>query len=134
MRIVLDTNVLVSGLYNPYGTPGRILDLILSGQVQLLYDDRILGEYLDVMARPQLELDSSLAQAVVQYFRLSGERVTGLPLADTTLPDSDDAPFSEIAISGNADALVTGNMKHFSALKDRGVLVLSPSQFLEKFI
>ena len=134
MRIVLDTNVLVSGLYNPYGTPGRIIDLVLAGRVQILYDDRILGEYLDVLARPQLEIDSSLAQAVVQYFRLSGERVTGLPLAEATFPDIDDTPFAEIAISGSADALVTGNMKHFSILKDRGVPVLSPAQFLEKFI
>jgi uncharacterized protein len=134
MRIVLDTNVLVSGLYNPNGTPGRIMDLILSGQVQILYDDRIFGEYLDVLARPQLDIDSSLAQAVVQYFRLSGERVTGFPLADATFPDIDDAPFAEIAVSGSADALVTGNTKHFSVLKDRGVPVLSPAQFLEKFI
>jgi uncharacterized protein len=124
----------VSGLYNPYGTPGRIIDLVMAGRVQILYDDRILGEYLDVLARPQLDIDSSLAQAVVQYFRLSGERVIGLPLADATFPDTDDAPFAEIAVSASADALVTGNMKHFSMLKDRGVPVFSPAQFLEKFI
>ena len=56
MRIVLDTNVLVSGLLNPNGTPGRILDLILGRYLTLLYDDRIIGEYSDVLARPQLDI------------------------------------------------------------------------------
>ena len=134
MHIVLDTNVLVSGLHNPGGTPGRIVDLILGGRVQVLYDDRILGEYLDVLARPQLAIDPSLAQAVLGYIRLAGERVMALPLPEHTLPDPDDTPFAEIAISGKAEALITGNAKHFSGLKDRGVTVLSPAQFLERFV
>jgi putative PIN family toxin of toxin-antitoxin system len=134
MRIVLDTNVLVSGLYNPSGTPGRIVDLILGSKVRVLHDDRILGEYIDVLARPRLALDPSLTQAVVDYIRLAGERVMALPLPEDTLPDIDDLPFVEIAVSGKADALVTGNIKHFSKLKDHAVLVLSPAQFLERFI
>ena len=82
MRIVLDTNVLVSGLHNPDGKPGRIIDLILGGRVQVLYDDRILGEYLDVLARPQLAIEPSIAQAIVGYIRLAGEHVIALPLPE----------------------------------------------------
>jgi putative PIN family toxin of toxin-antitoxin system len=134
MRIVLDTNVLVSGLHNPDGKPGRIVDLILAGRLQLLYDDRILSEYLDVLARPQLDLDPSLAQAVVGSIRLAGERLTALPLPEDTLPDPDDLPFAEIAISGKADALVTGNAKHFSGLGERGVTVCFPADFLERIV
>jgi putative PIN family toxin of toxin-antitoxin system len=134
MRIVLDTNVLVSGLHNPNGAPGRIADLILGARIQVLYDDRILAEYLDVLARPQLAIEPSLAQAVVGYIRLSGVHVMALPLDKDTLPDPDDLPFAEVAITGEADMLVTGNMKHFSKLKERGVKVLSPAQCLERFI
>lgn len=132
MRIVLDTNVLVSGLHNPNGTPGRIVDLLLQGRIQVLYDDRILAEYLDVLARPELAIDPSLAQAVVGYIRLAGERITALPMPADALPDPDDLPFAEVAISGEGEALVTGNVKHFSGLKERGVIVLSPMQFLER--
>ena len=132
MRIVLDTNVLVSGLHNPSGTPGRIVDLVMGGQIKLLYDDRILGEYLDVLDYPELEIDPSHAQAVVGYIRLAGERVTALPLPADTLPDQDDLPFAEVAASGAADALVTGNAKHFTRWKNQGNVVLSPAQFLEQ--
>jgi putative PIN family toxin of toxin-antitoxin system len=134
MRIVLDTNVLVSGLLNPSGSPGRIVDLVLGGRIQVLYDDRILAEYLDVLARPVLAIDPSLAQAIVGYLRLSGERVLALPLPKDSLPDPDDLPFAEAAISGGADALVTGNTKHFSRLKGNGVTVFSPAQCLEQFV
>ena len=132
MHIVLDTNVLVSGLHNPDGTPGRIVDLVMGGRVQLFYDDRILGEYLDVLARPELGIDPSLAQAVVGYIRLGGIRVTALPLPADTLPDPDDLPFAEVAVSGAADALVTGNAKHFAKWKEQGNIVLSPAQLLER--
>jgi len=134
MRIVLDTNVLVSGLHNPNGAPGRIFDLILGAHIQVLYDDRILAEYLNVLARPQLAIEPSLAQAVVGNIRLSGEQVIALPLDKDTLPDPDDLPFAEVAITGEADMLVTGNMKHFSRLKERGMTVLSPAQCLERSV
>lgn len=132
MRIVLDTNVLVSGLHNPSGNPGRIIDLVMAGRIQLLYDDRILGEYLEVLARPELDIDPTLAQAVVGYIRLAGERITGMPLPADSLPDPDDLPFAEVAVSGEADALVTGNIKHFANWKGRETTVLSPTQFLER--
>jgi putative PIN family toxin of toxin-antitoxin system len=131
MRIVLDTNVLVSGLHNPNGAPGRIVDLILGAHIQVLYDDRILAEYLDVLARPQLAIEPSLAQAVIGYIRLSGAHVMALPMDKNALPDPDDLPFAEVAMTGEADMLVTGNMKHFSRLKERSVTVLSPAQCLE---
>lgn len=132
MRIVLDTDVLVSGLHNPRGTPGRIVDLVLGGEIRLLYDDRILGKYLDVLARPELEIDSSLAQTIVGHVRQSGERVTALPLPADTLPDPDDLPSAEVAASGAAEALVTGNPRHFAKWKRQGNPVLSPAQWLER--
>jgi putative PIN family toxin of toxin-antitoxin system len=131
MYIVLDTNVLVSGLHNPFGAPGRIVDLFLAGSLHVLYDDRILNEYLDVLSRPQLGIDPVLAQSVVHYLRLSGKRVSALPLPAATLPDPDDLMFAEVAATGVADALVTGNNRHFTGLEQYGINVLSPAAFLE---
>jgi len=130
MRVVLDTNALVSGLLNPDGAPGRVVDLILGGHHRVLYDDRILAEYMDVLARPSLKISDDLAKAVVGYFRLSGDRVTAVPLLEDALPDQDDLPFLEVAISGEADALVTGNARHFPAQIKRGVKIESPAAFL----
>jgi len=100
----------------------------------VLYDDRILAEYRDVLARPRLAIEPSLAQAVVGYIRLAGEQIMAIPLGQDSLPDPDDLPFAEVAITSEADMLVTGNMKHFSRLKERGVTVLSPAECLERFL
>ena len=134
MRIVLDTNVLVSGLRNPNGVPGRIVDLLLAGKLTALYNDAILGEYADVLSRPRLELSTEQVQAVIGYLRLSGEMIQAMPLPGDTLPDPDDLVFAEVAMTGNAEVLVTGNMKHFIGLKERGVTVLAPAEFLEKIL
>ena len=48
---VLDTNVLVSGLLNPSGHPGRLIDAVLSGHLLLAIDDRIFAEYSKVLKR-----------------------------------------------------------------------------------
>ena len=52
MKAVIDTNVLVSGLLKPYSYPGAIVRLLASGQIQLVYDARIIAEYRDVLCRP----------------------------------------------------------------------------------
>ena len=132
MRIVLDTNVLVSGLLNPHGVPGRIVDLLLNGKLSLLYDDRILSEYRDVLERPYLGIQASRSQAFLSYVRLSGERVSAQPLPVDLLPDPDDLAFAEIALAGAADALVTGNLKHFQGLEEVGVKTASPVEFLRR--
>lgn len=132
MRIVLDTNVLVSGLLNPDGAPGRVVDLILARRLSLLYDDRLLGEYSDVLARSHLNIAQDQGTAILGFFRLAGERITALPLPADLLSDPDDLPFTEVALSGKADALVTGNTKHFAGLGKYNVTVLSPSALIQR--
>ncbi|MBN1308985.1 MAG: putative toxin-antitoxin system toxin component, PIN family [Chitinispirillaceae bacterium] len=55
MTAVLDTNVLVSALLNPYGTPSSILNLIIKEKIILAYDVRILCEYEEVLHRPRFD-------------------------------------------------------------------------------
>ena len=53
MSIVLDTNVLVSGLLRAGSPPAAVLDLIFSRQVRLAFDEPIFAEYADVLVRPE---------------------------------------------------------------------------------
>lgn len=134
MRIVIDTNILVSGLINPYGSPGRVLDLLLSGTVQVAYDDRILGEYESVLMRPKFGFEPRQVRALLDYIRLSGLLVSALPLQDISEPptDPDDMPFAEVAVAGEVDILVTGNQSHFEFLSKHRLKVLTPAEFLTR--
>jgi putative PIN family toxin of toxin-antitoxin system len=133
MLVVLDTNVVVSGLLNETGKPAKVLDLALEGRFQLAYDDRILGEYEDVLARPELHIHLARAQAIISYLELAGQFVSASPLSGEGFSDPDDLPFAEVFITANADALVTGNLRHFAPLAEKGSAVFSPSSFLENF-
>lgn len=133
MLIVLDTNVLVSGLLNSKGPPGKIVDLVIDEQIQIAYDDRILEEYEDVLSRPELHIHPLRVKVVIDHIELTGEYVTSLPLSTEGFADPDDIIFAEVLISSEAEVLVTGNIKHFKPLIGQKLFVLSPAQFLEKY-
>lgn len=130
MRAVIETNVLVSGVLNPHGPPGRIVDGILAQSFVVLYDDRILVEYRDVLSRPVFEFRRIEVEAFVDFAEATGESVVAPRLA-VVLPDPDDLPFLEVAAAAGADALVTGNVRHFTPRRgSHGVNVCTPVDFL----
>ena len=59
MKIVLDTNVVVSGLLCPFGPSGEVVRIAVSGELQLCYDARILSEYEEVLLRPEFSFTSA---------------------------------------------------------------------------
>jgi putative PIN family toxin of toxin-antitoxin system len=133
MLVVLDTNVLVSGLLNGSRKPGKILDLILEGEIQLAFDDRILAEYEDVLARAEFQFDQAEVKTLINNIELSGFycEADSMHICDTD--DPDDLPFIEVLSSSKADALVTDNLRHFSILAGKGCPVFSPTQFMNQF-
>jgi putative PIN family toxin of toxin-antitoxin system len=126
MRLVLDTNVIVSGLLSPFGMPGRILDLVTSRNVVVLYD-----EYREVLARPRLQIGAAEASGLLEFLERDGMLVSAPPVP-VTLPDIDDLPFVEVAEAGAADALVTGNGRHFVPVQGSfATPLMSPSVFFD---
>ena len=132
MRIVIDTSVLVSALLSPHGPPGRVLDLLLAGQLVLLVDDRVIGEYDEVLARPKFGFSAGDVGEVLTYLRTTSEHVPAARF-DVTLPDDGDLPFLEVAVTGGAEALVTGNASDFVPIRGtHSVPVVSPAEFLQQ--
>jgi len=129
LRIVLDTNVLVSGLLSPYGAPADVVRLVVSGGVTLCVDARILVEYGQVLARPKFAFDPDKVEALLDFIESEAVPVMPTPL-DHGLPDPSDEAFLEVAIAGQADALVSGNLVHDPARARAGVTVLGPADFL----
>ncbi|TVS09005.1 MAG: putative toxin-antitoxin system toxin component, PIN family [Gammaproteobacteria bacterium] len=130
MRVVLDTNVIVSALLTPHGPPARILDWTLAGELTVLLDDRLLDEYRVVLARTKFGFDPRDLRILLAALDALAERVVALPLS-VELPDPDDLPFLEVASSGRADALITGNRRHFRPRRGHpGVEILAPAEAL----
>lgn len=132
MKIVLDTNVLVSGLIQPFGPSGQIVRLVADGELAVCHDSRILTEYREVLLREKFRFDPERVDALLDEIRASGIPVAARPLG-VRLPDPDDEPFLEVALTGGIQYLVTGNGKHYPAEARHGVEVLSPRAFIELF-
>ncbi len=132
MKVVIDTNVFVSGLINAFGPPGRVVDEAYSGSLTLLYDDRMFAEYAEVFHRPELPINAEHADALLAFVESEGEYVSGIP-TDIVLPDVSDLCFLEVAIAGRANALVTGNVRHFKPVRgNHDVPVVAPADFVRR--
>lgn len=133
MKIVLDTNVLVSGILSPNGPPAAVLRALLTERVTLCFDERIVSEYREVLTRSKFSFDRELIEELVGFLEAAGSPTLAAPLA-VTLPDPWDQMFIEVAVAGEADFLVTGNLKHFPEPARAGVRVVSPREFLDALL
>ena len=130
MKIVLDTNVLVSGLLTPFGSSGEIVRMVSAGYLILQYDSRILLEYQEVLYRPKFQFDKEHIDTLLAYVIQNGQVTPASPLKKR-LPDPDDEPFLEIAIAGRAACLITGHKAHFPRPSRQRIKILSPSEFID---
>ena len=137
MRVVLDTSVLIAALRSPKGAAAEILRHVLAGKITILMDAKLSYEYEAVALRTQhlhatgrsrtetvtfLETLYDLAEPVFVTYRYR-------PLS----PDSDDDMLLELAINGQAEALVSFNIKHFQEpLRAFGIETYRPGELLKK--
>ena len=128
MKVVIDTNVVVSGLIKGKGPCGEILRLVLGGHLDLCVDDRILHEYEAVLPRPLFRIDPEDVNNALKLIRFKAERTIPLPLR-VELPDRSDLSFLEAAAAADA-ILITGNIRHFPRHERAGVIVMTPSDFV----
>ena len=133
MTVVLDTNVLVSGLIAPFGPPGDIVRLLASGAIRACYDARILAEYREVLSRPAFGLATPRIGSLLDQMEGEGVLVTARPWA-VRLPDPDDEMFLAVALAGREHCLVTGNLRHYPERFRQGVAVVSPRRFVELYL
>ncbi|MBT3256329.1 MAG: putative toxin-antitoxin system toxin component, PIN family [Deltaproteobacteria bacterium] len=130
MKVVLDTNIIVSAFLKPRSKPARILRLILQGDLFIICNEHILAEYLEVLKRPKFELNLRRVRTILTFIRSRGIHAPALPHS-LDLPHHDDEPFLEATLSAGADALVTGNTRHFPENACKGICVLTPDEFLQ---
>lgn len=141
MRVILDTNVLLSGLINPGGAPGRIVQRWRDGGLELVLSERQLEEIEEVLAHPKIARRLAWGAEEIERFilllRLKSEIVTlsgalesvpeAVPAVFEDLRDSADAHLlSALELSG-AEVLVSGD-HHLLELRGR-LPILSPVEF-----
>jgi putative PIN family toxin of toxin-antitoxin system len=112
LKLVLDTNVVVSAILKPDGLERASLVFAVTAPARLYVSPDILGEYERVLRRPRLKLSSSRIAELLGLLKSRTVAVTPSRRLQVT-PDPDDNIFLECAEEARADYLVTGNKRHF---------------------
>lgn len=132
IRVVLDTNVLVSALLSIRGASNRILGLVGRGEFSHFVSVPLALEY-EATLRRMLPTDRFSAEdigAMIDYLCQTGERQEIFFLWRPLLTDPGDDMILELAVAGMCSHIVTFNLTHFSGAASFGITVIRPADFL----
>ena len=130
IRVVLDTNILVSALLQPQGLPARTFLITLAGTTaQLCVSGDVYAEYEEVIRRPKLKRSEAVIESALRAIRQNGFWVKPFEKV-RACSDPDDDIFLECAQAARAHYVVTGNLKDFPA-KWADTQIVSARQFLD---
>lgn len=132
MRVVLDTNTLISALLFS-GTASRLVPLWQSRRITILLSGAILQEYLRVLTYPKFHLNEREVRGLIEEELLPFvETVRATKRLRIVRRDPEDNKFLECAVAGGADHLVTGDQDLLELETYCGITVLTVGDFLSR--
>lgn len=131
MRVVLDTNVLLSALAFPGSKPDQVLQRIRRGEVALFLSAFILAE-LERILRDKFRFTTRQTDERVAVIRRMATLVEPTERIALVVAKDDDNRILECAVAARADYLVTGDKEHLLPLRSIGATqIVTPAAFLE---
>ena len=135
MRVVIDTNVLLSGLIRPRGAPGAIVRALREGRIVPVLSRPMLEEIGAVLSRPRLlnkyGLEPADAETILRFLVTRGELVE--PKVEIRrCRDPRDDMFLEAAVSASADRLVTGDKDLLDMGSVEGVAIVTARRMADE--
>ena len=135
VRVVLDTNVVVSAYLVPTGKPARILSLAREGRIDICLSEEILSEIKRTLLRPKLQkIHKATHQEIERFLRAFAEIIDLVPVTtevDKVDADPEDNKILACALDGKADFIVSGD-HHLTDIGSFGAVpIVKPEAFLE---
>jgi len=133
MIVVLDTNVLVSGIFYS-GPPSTILRAWRDGKLELALTPDVLEEYAEVAARLGERFPDVDITPLIELVALESHMHTPARLKQQVCADAEDDVFVAAAIAGGAEVIVSGDKHLLDISEYEGILVLTPRSFVDRFL
>ena len=134
-KVVVDTNLVVSALLSEEGSPAIVFELILLELIENYTSKEIIEEIKEVFKREKIRSRVKPEQIdfIINNFETYSRRVDPEISLNVVKEDPDDDKFFEVAVTANANYIISGN-KHVQAIKSfKDVKVMSPKEFLNEF-
>lgn len=134
MRVVVDTNVLISAVLSPFGLPAELLDRWEIGDFELITSTALLDELRRVLGYAHIRtlhrLDEEALDQRVERFRQEATLVEPIERLAVVEQDESDNRFFECAVAGEAQIVVSGDRHLLNVGEYQGVQVLTPAAFV----
>jgi uncharacterized protein len=133
MKVVIDTNVFISGIFFT-GPPYRILKAWQDGKIEILLSHEIFDEYHRVGNELAYKFPKTDLTRIFEYLLIHAEFIIVQKLPVQICDDPDDDKFIACAIAGKSNLIVSGD-KHLLKISGyEGINVLTPRIFVDKFL
>ena len=133
MKVVLDTNVLVSGIFFT-GPPAAILQAWNRGKIRLVVSPEILEEYARVSAELSGKFPGIEIQSILDLIVVHSEVCSPLPLSQRVCEDPHDDKFFAAAIDTKTKIIISGDKHLLNASGYHSISVLTPRQFIMRYL
>jgi len=132
MKVVLDTNVFVSGVFFG-GIPGQILQAWRDNLIRIVLSEDIVKEYVDVLDRLVDRYPPVSSEPILELL-LSGTEIAAIkPLDKPVSADPDDDKFIACALSTGTEVIITGDKHLLEHNGYRDLIIVTPSEFIRKY-
>ena len=129
MKIVLDTNVLISAIVFG-GKPRKILESVIRGELTLFLSEDILDELKAVLQRPKFGFPSEVIRIILAELHTIGAIVTPSKRISAIQEDPDDNRILECAVEGSAKYIVSGDTHLLNLRQYLNIRIVSPDEYL----
>jgi uncharacterized protein len=133
VRVILDTNVFVSGVFFS-GPPYRILEAWRDGKLQLVASQEILEEYPRVGEILAEQFPGVNLQPIIDLVTTNAEVFPNQVLPESLCKDPDDDKFIACALAGRCRVIVSGDRHLLKVSGFRGLTVMSPRRFIDGYL
>ncbi len=129
IRVVLDTNILISGLLY-LGKPKRLIDSALNGKIEVVSSPEMIDEFKEVIVRKKFRLNHAEQELMINFvIRLS--RITLVKSKFKVVEDPDDDMVINTAYDGKASYIVSGDADLLKLKQFEGIRIIKASEMLE---
>lgn len=131
IRAVIDTNVIISAFINPSGAQGRIKELLYNGKIIPIITSEIFSEVNRVLNYTKFNFAAAEKREMLKYLGIHIEDCNKIGFTANNVP-KDDFKFVSAALQYDADFLITGNIKHFTAVSNV-IRIITPAEFVKHY-
>jgi len=133
VRAILDTNVLISGIFFS-GTPYEILAAWRDRKIELIISPEILEEYRRVGEEMEIKFPGIEIAPFLELLAIEASMVVAMPVTESVCTDSDDDKFLACAVASKARVICSGDKALLKTTGYQGIEVLTPRSFADRFL